>query len=810
MKPRNFLELTSQCLPDDLLPCELEKYIDKQLWEEDEERAVEKALMLHPRINWEAYLERYEDVKKNGIDPVVHFIRHGVYERRSLFSLNSLNADLSFQSLTKVSIIVPVYNNGNTIEKCLVSLLNQTLKEIEIIIVNDGSSDDTEQIVKKLKTGEERITLISLPINQGTHLARKEGVNAATGRFVIFVDGDDTLKPEAAELAFNQIIKGHDIVGFDVSIQDQSGKASQDMQKLEKYLNSLKTGSYTREQILNKAFKDKTIPWNLNFRIFHTPVVKVALKNLPDAVIRLGEDALEFLSIMDLSRDYYQINAPLYNYVKGGKSSSFGHEDMPYGDALFPFIDYALNNEHQDLVDAFKHHHLQTLFNILLGLDGPIQGQYFKTLCQDYGHLLVLKEIIIKYNDPSPTLTNLLSSIAATHSISNEPKKVGLFINHLDSQKDSYLISALIRTFEESRYELALFVEEKRDLDLQVFPAIPRYYIAIPYSANGRIRRLLDINEALIASGIDTILYIDCLNNQFFWDFLVFKSYGLNVLTWYPWDINFEILKRGRKFTHIMLNDTLALVDMVFCVNLSTELYFKSRQINALYLPQPVTRLPEIQPYSSRQNIVLTSARIGEGLYQLKLALQIINDILPYVPDVKLVIIGAYLTLKSRNAFLAHVDGLGLSNHVKIIDWQNDHTTYMASARLYLSTAFIEGYPHIMAECLANGIPAVMFDTDVTFATKNTGVITIPQQDTDLASAEVIRILTTTSYWNSLSLGARKDTPYITFKEFSNSVLNALACLHVSSAFVWRDYKLHKNILNFASKYAGKSLPVGF
>lgn len=90
----------------------------------------------------------------------------------------------------KVTIIVPVYNNENYIEKCIISIINQTYKFIEIIVVDDGSTDSSNLILKNLQKRDKRIKLIE-QTNHGVSYARNIGLDYASGSYILFVDGDD-------------------------------------------------------------------------------------------------------------------------------------------------------------------------------------------------------------------------------------------------------------------------------------------------------------------------------------------------------------------------------------------------------------------------------------------------------------------------------------------------------------------------------------------------------------------------------------------------------------------------------------------
>ncbi|THD32817.1 MAG: glycosyltransferase [Flavobacterium johnsoniae] len=103
---------------------------------------------------------------------------------------------------TKVSIIIPVYNSKKFIDECVKSLVNQTLKEIELIFVNDGSTDNTVEILKNYQKSDPRIIIISQE-NQGISRARNTGLGIAKGEYIGFCDHDDYINNDMFEILFN-------------------------------------------------------------------------------------------------------------------------------------------------------------------------------------------------------------------------------------------------------------------------------------------------------------------------------------------------------------------------------------------------------------------------------------------------------------------------------------------------------------------------------------------------------------------------------------------------------------------------------
>lgn len=108
-----------------------------------------------------------------------------------------------------VSIVVPVYNSEKYLEKCLDSILNQTYKSIEVICVNDGSTDNSAQILESYKNKDGRLKIITQE-NSGGVIARKNGIQNATGDYVLIEDSDDWLDLDLVESCVNAVNEHND------------------------------------------------------------------------------------------------------------------------------------------------------------------------------------------------------------------------------------------------------------------------------------------------------------------------------------------------------------------------------------------------------------------------------------------------------------------------------------------------------------------------------------------------------------------------------------------------------------------------
>ena len=115
--------------------------------------------------------------------------------------------------MPKISVIVPVYNCKKYIKKCVDSIINQTFKDLEIILIDDGSTDESGKICDELKLKDSRIKVIHQE-NKGVSAARNEGVKASSGDYISFVDGDDYLSEDMYEFLYDNLKKS----GADISV----------------------------------------------------------------------------------------------------------------------------------------------------------------------------------------------------------------------------------------------------------------------------------------------------------------------------------------------------------------------------------------------------------------------------------------------------------------------------------------------------------------------------------------------------------------------------------------------------------------
>ena len=206
-----------------------------------------------------------------------------------------------------ISIIVPVYNAENYLYKCITSLISQTYQDIEIICVDDGSKDNSIEILRNFSKLDYRIKVIS-QANKGPATARNVGLENATGDYVMFCDADDYYEPEMCEKMQRALfVHDADLVMCDcnINVQDEYGniRSEKDI-----YYHRLKLSGYF--EINSEIYKSiNMVLWD---KIFKMSLIREFCIKFPDGYEQ--DDNCFVLKYLAISKVYFGLNEKLYNY----------------------------------------------------------------------------------------------------------------------------------------------------------------------------------------------------------------------------------------------------------------------------------------------------------------------------------------------------------------------------------------------------------------------------------------------------------------------------------------------------------------
>ena len=214
--------------------------------------------------------------------------------------------------MIKISLVIPVYNAEKYLEKCLKSVITQTLKEIEIIIVNDGSKDKSLNIINDFFKKDKRIIIINKKNNEGVSKARNSALKIAKGEYILNIDSDDWIEDNYCEEIYEMAINNNlDIVVTDIFVE---GKKQQYLKDLD-----IKSKDFiTSKEYLEIFFKENLLGYTWN---------KLMRKKLYKDItypenISLFEDIIVTSKLIKNAKKIGKINKAYYHYMENQTSIS--------------------------------------------------------------------------------------------------------------------------------------------------------------------------------------------------------------------------------------------------------------------------------------------------------------------------------------------------------------------------------------------------------------------------------------------------------------------------------------------------------
>lgn len=219
-----------------------------------------------------------------------------------------------------VSIIVPIYNTGEYLYKCLDSIVNQNLREIELILVDDGSTDNSGAVCDFYSERDKRVRVIHKK-NEGVSVARNLGIKVARGEYIGFVDSDDWIEKEMyQEMYYHAKNKEADIVMCDACTIHDNNKEADTISSLNEsvLLNKKEITPFCLREIAGSVWRC----------IYKKQVLEVHAVQFPVG-LPLSEDRIFNLNAMGNSESFYYLKKAYYNrYVRTGSAVSKYYPDL--------------------------------------------------------------------------------------------------------------------------------------------------------------------------------------------------------------------------------------------------------------------------------------------------------------------------------------------------------------------------------------------------------------------------------------------------------------------------------------------------
>ena len=212
--------------------------------------------------------------------------------------------------MCKVSIIVPVYNVEKYLERCLDSLINQSFHDIEILAINDGSTDRSLEILKKYESTDNRIKIINNS-NVGVSETRNIGIMESKGEFIVFVDSDDWIDKDMIEKMYKFMVNEKSDMGISTYIREFGDHSR------ERKFNLPEINIYENEQVKNDLFRKLVGPLGSELS---NPEYVDALGTVWGKMYKANILKKNFLKFIDLNEigtgEDILFNIYVFNYIR--------------------------------------------------------------------------------------------------------------------------------------------------------------------------------------------------------------------------------------------------------------------------------------------------------------------------------------------------------------------------------------------------------------------------------------------------------------------------------------------------------------
>ncbi|MCO7177114.1 glycosyltransferase [Sporolactobacillus kofuensis] len=224
----------------------------------------------------------------------------------------------------KVSIIIPVYNCEKYLDQCLMSVVNQTMDSIEIVLVNDGSTDNSQAVIDKFASKYDCITSLAQK-NSGQGMARNRALDIVTGEYVMFLDGDDYIETDTVKYLYELAKKDQlDIVVYNWKKVDRSGRPLESTDHADFDEKNMDSQELIYQFLTNNQQLIEGFSWNKFIRreIFETNHIRFPLMKF--------EDIPTMFNVLSYVQRGKYINKNIYNYVSHNASTvhSMGKQSL--------------------------------------------------------------------------------------------------------------------------------------------------------------------------------------------------------------------------------------------------------------------------------------------------------------------------------------------------------------------------------------------------------------------------------------------------------------------------------------------------
>lgn len=317
--------------------------------------------------------------------------------------------------MPKISVVIPVYNTSKYLRQCLDSLISQTLQDFEVICVNDGSKDNSLEILNEYVQKDSRFIVIDKE-NEGQGVARNLAIQKAQGEFLLCLDSDDWLEDNALELAYNKILEDSaDIIFFDIYRYSEKTK-QKCIYKYTGVYSKFQNTPFTKEDAGETIFKTN----GLTFKMYKTKLIQD--NDIKYSNHKFHEDVPFYFGSVLCSNRLTCLSEPIYNYRIFPKSSSYNYKQYftcipEVFEICFDLIEQ--KNPPNEIIASFLGNRYRSLIGFYNLTPTLYKPKYYKMMQK------IIKKYFLRYDldkDLENSVQNILKNNFLQHCLTKKIK----------------------------------------------------------------------------------------------------------------------------------------------------------------------------------------------------------------------------------------------------------------------------------------------------------------------------------------------------------------------------------------------------
>lgn len=671
-----------------------------------------------------------------------------------------------------LTIVMAVHNDETTVATALESALAQSLADIEIVCVDDASTDGTAAVVERFRQRDPRVHIVRHEHNLSAFQARRTGILTASADHVLFLDGDDELAPDAAATAIAQAQSTDaDIIGFGVTVIERDGRTGSPYEvRLQPPQNSL-----AGNEVLRALFPvDRPAQGQLWRFLFRTRLLRDAYALLPDdlALSRVNDLPLLFLAAA-LATSYAAVSDKLYRYHFGRGGSGHRVDSVERArfytgaitsvDAIGPAVE-AIAATHSDpgLVRA-------TYTSVRLSIIGYVCSQLIErsddaVVDSALAHLHTVAtahDIVHAAARFYPATLKTLRFHAAWQGLPAGPaRSILLVTSTLRTGGVSAVLASQARYLHDAGYRVTV-VARNAGSDASVLPSGVAFIELAARQLPAQLEQWADVCRT---HEVDVVIDHQVLYTDTWPEFaLMARAEGAATIGWLHNFVARPVYDGNERLTLIeRCSPTLAQLVTLSPLDVA---YFRLRGIeHVAYLPNPPSPLmlessahTPVKPAPAERLELVWWGRLEQRTKQVRELVEVGVQLRALGVPFSLSIIGPDwddVTAKKLNRLARRrgvadaVSAVGLLRGAAL-------TAAIDAADAFVSTSIIEGYQLTIAEAQSRGLPVFMYELPwLTLVQENQGVVAVPQGDARGLASRLAETLTDPERYVQLSLAS--------------------------------------------------------